>query len=51
MFKIVDSAGLSELWGIQRNHHSMNFDKMSRALRYYYTVNKLKKVPEQYCYQ
>ena len=51
VFKIVDSAGLSELWGIQRNHHSMNFDKMSRALRYYYKVSKLKKVPEQYCYQ
>ena len=33
VFKIADPAGLARLWGIQKNHLSMNYDKMSRALR------------------
>ncbi|XP_018903726.2 ets DNA-binding protein pokkuri isoform X2 [Bemisia tabaci] len=52
VFKIVDPPGLAKLWGIQKNHLSMNYDKMSRALRYYYRVNILKKVQgERHCYQ
>uniref|UniRef100_A0A0A9X314 Ets DNA-binding protein pokkuri n=1 Tax=Lygus hesperus TaxID=30085 RepID=A0A0A9X314_LYGHE len=52
VFKIVDPPGLAKLWGIQKNHLSMNYDKMSRALRYYYRVNILRKVQgERHCYQ
>ncbi|QQP38182.1 Uncharacterized protein FKW44_018686, partial [Caligus rogercresseyi] len=52
IFKIVDPAGLAKLWGIQKNHLAMNYDKMSRALRYYYRVNILRKVQgERHCYQ
>uniref|UniRef100_A0ABD2XM70 Ets DNA-binding protein pokkuri n=1 Tax=Trichogramma kaykai TaxID=54128 RepID=A0ABD2XM70_9HYME len=52
VFKIIDPAGLARLWGIQKNHLSMNYDKMSRALRYYYRVNILRKVQgERHCYQ
>lgn len=52
VFKIVDPQGLAKLWGIQKNHLSMNYDKMSRALRYYYRVNILRKVQgERHCYQ
>ncbi|XP_057337365.1 ets DNA-binding protein pokkuri isoform X2 [Microplitis mediator] len=52
VFKIVDPPGLARLWGIQKNHLSMNYDKMSRALRYYYRVNILRKVQgERHCYQ
>ncbi|XP_039294654.1 ets DNA-binding protein pokkuri [Nilaparvata lugens] len=52
IFKIVDPPGLAKLWGIQKNHLSMNYDKMSRALRYYYRVNILRKVQgERHCYQ
>merc|ERR1719331_3389945 len=52
VFKIADPAGLARLWGIQKNHLSMNYDKMSRAHRYYYRVNILRKVQgERHCYQ
>lgn len=52
VFKIVDPQGLARLWGVQKNHLSMNYDKMSRALRYYYRVNILRKVQgERHCYQ
>lgn len=52
VFKITDPPGLARLWGIQKNHLSMNYDKMSRALRYYYRVNILRKVQgERHCYQ
>lgn len=52
VFKISDPHGLAQLWGMQKNHLNMNFDKMSRALRYYYRVNILKKVQgERHCYQ
>uniref|UniRef100_T1JMI9 ETS domain-containing protein n=1 Tax=Strigamia maritima TaxID=126957 RepID=T1JMI9_STRMM len=52
IFKITDPNGLARLWGLQKNHLNMNFDKMSRALRYYYRVNILRKVQgERHCYQ
>ena len=52
VFKIVNPEGLAKLWGIQKNHLSMNYDKMTRALRYYYGVNILRKVKgERHCYQ
>lgn len=52
VFKITEPNGLARLWGMQKNHLNMNFDKMSRALRYYYRVNILRKVQgERHCYQ
>lgn len=52
IFKIVDSKALAKLWGIRKNHSNMNYDKLSRALRYYYKNNKLRKVAgERLCYQ
>ena len=52
VFKIVNPSKLAKLWGKQKNHPSMNYDKMSRALRYYYQVNILRKVQgENLCYQ
>lgn len=52
IFKIVNPSGLAMLWGLQKNHLSMNYDKLSRALRYYYRVNLMRKVQgEKLCYQ
>lgn len=52
VFKITDPHRLANLWGKQKNHLNMNFDKMSRALRYYYRVRILQKEPgERHCYR
>lgn len=52
IFKIVDPHQLAYLWGMQKNHLNMNFDKMSRALRYYYRVKILQKEQgERHCYK
>eukprot|EP00117_Sycon_ciliatum_P004830 scpid64742/ scgid4206/ Ets DNA-binding protein pokkuri; Protein anterior open; Protein yan len=36
LFRLNDTESVAALWGIQRNKMSMNYDKMSRALRYYH---------------
>ena len=36
-FHIVQPAGLARLWGSYRNRPHMTYEKMSRALRYYYS--------------
>ena len=35
-FKIVNKEEVARLWGQIKNRDRMNFDKFSRALRYYY---------------
>ena len=36
-FRIAQPAGLAKLWGSHRNKPQMTYEKMSRALRYYYS--------------
>lgn len=45
-FKIYDSQVVAALWGKHKNRTNMNFDKMSRAMRYYYGKNILEKGPD-----
>ncbi|XP_065196286.1 uncharacterized protein LOC135827766 isoform X2 [Sycon ciliatum] len=50
-FKLLDPDEVSHKWGLRKNKTSMNYDKMSRAMRYYYDKSILHKVQgKRYCY-
>ncbi|XP_040007740.1 LOW QUALITY PROTEIN: ETS domain-containing protein Elk-1 [Xiphias gladius] len=44
---LLDAEEVARLWGLRKNKHNMNYDKLSRALRYYYDKNIIKKVSGQ----
>ena len=43
-FRIVRPQGLARLWGVRKNRPNMTYDKLTRALRYYYDRNIIAKV-------
>ncbi|XP_068687016.1 uncharacterized protein [Montipora foliosa] len=43
-FKILQPEKLAKLWGELKKKPAMNFDKLSRSLRYYYDKSMLRKV-------
>ncbi|GBN87708.1 ETS domain-containing protein Elk-1 [Araneus ventricosus] len=43
-FKLLNAEEVARLWGLRKNKHNMNYDKLSRALRYYYDKNIIRKV-------
>ena len=43
-FKLLDPETVSMLWGIRKRKPSMNYDKLSRAIRYYYDKKIMNKV-------
>ncbi|KAF6778019.1 hypothetical protein AHF37_02522 [Paragonimus kellicotti] len=51
-FKLNDPEEVARLWGIQKNRPAMNYDKLSRSLRYYYEKGIMQKVSgERYVYR
>ncbi|MGH0177664.1 UNVERIFIED_CONTAM: hypothetical protein FKN15_021734 [Acipenser sinensis] len=46
-FKLLEAEEVARLWGLRKNKTNMNYDKLSRALRYYYDKKILKKVSGQ----
>ncbi|KAG5452100.1 hypothetical protein CSKR_107921 [Clonorchis sinensis] len=44
-FVLLQAEGVAKLWGMRKDrNHRMNYDKLSRALRYYYEKNIIRKV-------
>lgn len=43
-FKLLDQEAVSTLWGLRKRKPTMNYDKLSRAIRYYYDKNIMHKV-------
>lgn len=43
-FKLSNPEAVAQLWGIRKNKPTMNYEKLSRALRYYYDGDMISKV-------
>ncbi|VEL14213.1 unnamed protein product [Protopolystoma xenopodis] len=43
-FKLVDPDDVARRWGERKSKPNMNYDKLSRALRYYYDKNIMSKL-------
>ncbi|KAG8199941.1 hypothetical protein JTE90_006188 [Oedothorax gibbosus] len=51
-FKLIEPEEVARRWGIQKNRPAMNYDKLSRSLRYYYEKGIMQKVAgERYVYR
>ena len=51
-FLIHQPAEIARAWGRRKNRPRMSYDKLSRALRYYYERNILTKLPgRKYAYR
>ena len=51
-FRMADPDEVARKWGIRKNKPNMNYDKLSRALRYYYDKHILTKVQgKRYTYR
>lgn len=44
-FRLHRPETVAQLWGERKNKPSMNYEKLSRALRYYYEGDMISKVP------
>lgn len=43
-FRIANPNRLASLWGKQKGRHGMTYDKLARAIRYYYRMKIIQKV-------
>lgn len=51
-FKILQPTTVAKMWGKKKNKPTMNYEKLSRGLRYYYGKNVIEKVHgKRYVYQ
>jgi len=50
-FLITDTAKYAKVWGERKKNPSMNYEKLSRAMRYYYKNGELEAVDRRTTYQ
>lgn len=51
-FKLLDPDEVARRWGMRKNKPKMNYEKLSRGLRYYYDKNIIHKTPgRRYVYR
>ena len=46
-FRLIKTGVVAQLWGMSKNRTSMTYEKMARAMRYYYKMKILEKVPHK----
>ncbi|XP_057298503.1 uncharacterized protein LOC130629406 isoform X2 [Hydractinia symbiolongicarpus] len=46
-FRLIKTAVIADLWGQSKNRTCMTYEKMARAMRYYYKMKILEKVPHK----
>ncbi|XP_065911469.1 transcription factor ETV6-like [Dysidea avara] len=51
IFYINDTKAFARLWGLHRNSESMSYEKLSRAMRYYYRRNILEQIKGRRLYK
>ncbi|KAF6208262.1 hypothetical protein GE061_016715 [Apolygus lucorum] len=44
-FRLLNPEKVAHLWGLKKNKPNMNYEKLSRSLRYYYDGDMIAKVP------
>jgi len=49
-FKLHSAETVAQMWGQRKNKPTMNYEKLSRALRYYYDNDMITKVPLSVCF-
>ena len=45
-FKLINPEAVAQLWGARKHKPTMNYEKLSRALRYYYDGDMISTVCE-----
>jgi len=50
-FQMSDPDEVARLWGVRKNKPKMNYEKLSRALRYYYDKQIIVKTPDKFVYK
>ncbi|XP_010584330.1 PREDICTED: ETS-related transcription factor Elf-5 isoform X2 [Haliaeetus leucocephalus] len=51
IFRVVKSEALAKMWGQKKKNDRMTYEKLSRALRYYYKTGILERVDRRLVYK
>merc|ERR1712223_2334350 len=46
-FRVINSTAFAQLWAVEKKNPAMNYEKLSRAMRYYYRNKEIEMVKEE----